>query len=82
MALVSFALPHHGDDCTSADTDVLNDCLVAEPVPSWQRVLWKYAFLGGVIRGRMKQMMGINAENVRAPAQLFAADCFVCLSST
>jgi hypothetical protein len=43
----------------------MSDCLVAEPVPAWQRVMWKYAFLGGIIRGRMKQMMGINAENVR-----------------
>jgi hypothetical protein len=39
VACVVFALPHHRDDCTLADTDVLNGCLVAEPVPSWQRVL-------------------------------------------
>jgi hypothetical protein len=51
---------------TRPDTDVMNDCLVAEPVPSWQRALWKYAFLGGIVKGKMKQMMGINAENVRS----------------
>ena len=48
------------------DNDVMNDCLVAEPVPSWQRAMWKYAFLGGIVKSRMKQMMGINAENVRS----------------
>ena len=51
-----------------ADNNVMGDCLVAEPVPLWQRSLWKYAFLGRIVRGKMRDMMGINAENVRFPA--------------
>jgi hypothetical protein len=43
----------------------MNQCLVADPVPAWQRALWNYAFLGRIVRGKMKQMMSINAENVR-----------------
>jgi hypothetical protein len=50
-----------------ADSDVMSDCMVAEPVPLWQRSLWKYAFLGRIVRGKMRDMMGINAENVRFP---------------
>jgi hypothetical protein len=46
------------------DTVALNACMVAEPVPSWQRFLWNYAFLGSIVRGKMKQMMNINAEKV------------------
>jgi hypothetical protein len=39
--------------------------MVGEPVPAWQRVLWKYGFLGRIVRGKMRTMMGINVENVR-----------------
>ena len=47
------------------DSDVMSDCLVAEPVPAWQRVLWNYGFLNRIVRGKMRSMMGINAVNVR-----------------
>ena len=43
----------------------MSDCMVGEPVPAWQRVLWKYGFLGRIVRGKMRTMMGINVENVR-----------------